>query len=359
MHFIFCSALSLLLTEASRRAAVKKGLFDNPNERSSHQVPTPRTGGLGVFAAFAMAVLSLSDGGLFQSPVGILLGGAVALFAAGFLDDLRPVPAGARLFVHVCSVGFLLKGLGGPVWASEAGPLVFWGMQAVALLWGVWVINVFNFMDGIDGLAASEAIFVGVFGGIFYYFGGRTEVAEVLWALAAAFLGFALLNWPPAKIFLGDGGSGMLGFIVAGVILTAASAGNSRLFWAILLLPSAFIADATVTLLVRIIRKQKWRQAHRSHAYQHAAARWGHRRTTLGIILVNVVWVLPWSSCVWYAPEYGPLIYLAAVMPLLLASFLLGGGVEIQRSVSRRAIQSGPASATETGPTVLDAPPAA
>ena len=329
MSILICVVTSLLLTLTVARIARRKHLFDIPNERSSHAIPTPRLGGIAVFGAFSTVGVILIATGRWDRPPALwgLLAGLLLMFSVGLLDDLRTVHWKTRWAIQAFSVATVLSAISGiqPSSMPALAWLGFWPLQLLALLGGVWIINAFNFMDGIDGIAASEAIFISVAGGAFWALSGERWMAEVLWLMAAAATGFLLLNWPPAKIFLGDCGSGALGFLVASNLLLAAHV-PGRLFWPMLVLPCVFISDATVTLIRRIVTKQKWHQAHRSHAYQHAAVRWGHRRTTLAVIGVNIFWALPMACLAFRLPAAGPLLVLAAFTPLVVLALKLCAG---------------------------------
>lgn len=321
--------MSLSLTLAVTWIARRRAIFDIPNERSSHAIPTPRLGGIGVFGAFVGTGVLLTVSSRWDRPVVLwsLLAGSLLLFFVGLVDDLRSVPWKVRCAVQAFAVANVLFALSG-IPSSGISALTwlgFWPIQLVALVVGIWIINVFNFMDGIDGIAGSETIFVCVAGGILWARSGHHWMASVLWVMAAAATGFLILNWPPARIFLGDCGSGVLGFLMAFNLLLAAGIYHD-LFWPMLILPCVFIADASVTVLRRMLRKERWYDAHRSHAYQHSAMRWGHLRTTLGVNALNLFWVLPLTFLAFHFVSAGPLIAVAAFAPLVLLALSLNAG---------------------------------
>jgi Fuc2NAc and GlcNAc transferase len=255
ISFTFVLALVVL--------ARRRGLLDVPNERSSHTRPTPRGGGLGLVAALCIG-LALTAPELLREPYVLLaLGGVTAVAVIGWLDDQRGgVSPRTRLIVHALCAAALL-----PLAAGAALPYI---PIIVALAWwGFWTIasiNVVNFMDGIDGLIGSQALIFGVH--LWVNSGAVTAPAGVV--LAGASVGFLLLNWSPAKIFLGDVGSGALGafFVLAGVL--AVREGALNLVTAFLPLGAIFL-DATVTLIARARRGEKLSEAHRSHLYQRLA----------------------------------------------------------------------------------------
>ncbi len=275
-------------------ATKRSVLLDVPNERSAHSQPMPRGGGgpMAVAALLAIALIGFVRPELLAKPWIMSLclgGGAIALL--GWLDDCFSLPVLPRFLVH----------LGASAWAvwwlcpPETTP----GMRLALTLWVAWSINYYNFMDGLDGLAGSEAVFVGLAGG---YIAGRLGLLgpmTVAWIIAAAALGFLFWNWPPAKVFLGDAGSGFLGYAfgcisIAGGMHFAAGFGT----WVILL--ALFWLDATITLLRRIIRGEKFWQAHREHFYQQAVQRgYSHLTVVLVFIMVNMllfIWAATWAG---------------------------------------------------------------
>jgi len=201
-----------------------------------------------------------------------------------------------------------------------------WVGSLIAVLGIVWVLNLFNFMDGIDGIAASEAIFVGLAGAWLtaglHTAGGATLVV----IFAAACGGFLVWNWSPAKIFLGDVGSGYLGYLTA-VFTLAAARVDPAAVWVWLILGGAFFVDATVTLARRTWRRERVYEPHRSHAYQWLARRWGsHRKVTLTLLTVNLVWLLPWAVLAARRPGNALVALAAALVPLAAVMLTIGAG---------------------------------
>jgi Fuc2NAc and GlcNAc transferase len=191
----------------------------------------------------------------------------------------------------------------------------------------VWAINLFNFMDGIDGIAASEAIFIALAAAVLEAsLGVRSGVSLAALVFACACAGFLYWNWPPARIFLGDVGSGFLGFVIV-VLAVAATRDNPVALWVWLMLGGAFFVDATVTLVRRTARGEAVHEAHRSHAYQALARRFqSHRTVTLTIAAVNVLWLLPGAWLAAHHPQYAVTAVLVAFAPLACLAFLFGAG---------------------------------
>ena len=257
-----------------------------------------------------------------------LIGGGLAVAGIGFIDDHFAVPARLRLLVHFAAAGWALWRLNGMGPLHLGGLIWDWGWvgQLVALVGLVWMINLYNFMDGIDGLAGLEGVSVSALGGLLLAWGGLGGLAGCALVLAAASAGFLVWNWPPAKIFMGDVGSGFLGFVF-GVLAISSAKERPWLLWPWLILLSVFIVDSTFTLVRRFITGARWYEAHCSHAYQHVARRCGsHSKVTLTIAAINVVWLFPlsWGACVW--PAAGPLFAVVAMAPLVYTARRYGAG---------------------------------
>lgn len=319
--FIFI--LSCLLTGVMRRYALMANLLDIPNSRSSHTIPTPRGGGVAFVVCFLLALFLLRiQNQLTSNLCLIFLGPGLVVALLGFLDDKYHLPAMYRLMGHFAMAALAVLLLDNfadmPFFSSHPGWL--WASQSLAVLYLVWVLNLFNFMDGIDGLAAAETICIGVGGSVLYFLQGDTALLVVPLVLAAAVGGFLIWNFPPARIFMGDAGSGFLGFAV-GVLSLQAAIYQQQLFWCWFILGGVFFTDATLTLIQRGLRGSKLLEAHRSHAYQHAVRACGkHWPVTVGVILINLFWLLPLAVMLEegivgllssLALAYGPLVVLA------------------------------------------------
>lgn len=256
-----------------------------------------------------------------------LIPGGLAVAVIGFLDDRYKVPAKVRFLVHLGAAVWAVYCLEAPAEMRLGHQLIYlgpWGGGVLAVLTITWAINLFNFMDGIDGIAASETAFMSLAGAALVLLGeGPTAVAIVL---GAASCGFLLWNWPPARIFMGDVGSGYLGYVV-GVLIIAAMRDNANSLWSWLILGLVFFVDATVTLLRRLIRGDRVYQAHRSHAYQWLARRWGsHLKVTTAVLVVNLVWLLPAAWLAVRNPIEAPWITALVLAPLVLLVVFIGAG---------------------------------
>jgi UDP-N-acetylmuramyl pentapeptide phosphotransferase/UDP-N-acetylglucosamine-1-phosphate transferase len=282
-------AVRLMRWEAHRRA-----LLDRPNDRSSHELPVPRLGG-GAFMPVVLAAIGFfaPRGAMPDAVAGAFLGGAALLFAVGLIDDVVSLSAGLRFAVHFVAAGAVLA-MAAKFWPESAAAAGGWADALRPPAWGFWllaiwiagVLNLYNFMDGIDGLAGLQALIAGLAwaaGGVALA-APWTAIAGA--AIAAGAAGFLSLNWPPAKIFMGDAGSTVLGFCFATLPLMAAveigRAGRLELLsiaGALAIWP--FLADGAFTILRRLRKGENILQAHRSHLYQRLViAGVSHARVT-------------------------------------------------------------------------------
>lgn len=263
---------------AYRRWAVAQEVLDVPNHRSSHAVPTPTGGGVGIVAGFLVGLgLWLASGGTLSPRALGWLAGALLVAAVSFVDDLRRLPASFRLATHLVGAA-LLTGAG-----VQGGDLPLAVALPLAFVWVAIVTNVYNFMDGIDGLASAQAIVAGLAYAAAGAFVGNPLLAASGSLLAATALGFLVHNLPPARLFMGDVGSTFLGFSFAGLALLGnIGVGGGKLpleFGAVVLAP--FLFDGLATLGRRALRGERWFEAHRSHYYQRLVqARLSHGRVT-------------------------------------------------------------------------------
>jgi Fuc2NAc and GlcNAc transferase len=324
-------AVSLLATALIRRFALSRGVLDMPNERSSHERPTPRGGGLSCVVATTLGLVALKLLGEFSTDalLGVTVGGA-AIALIGWLDDRQGVSARVRLLVHFSAALWVLAWLGGlpPLQFGDSVVALRWLGYPIGAVGIVWMVNLFNFMDGIDGIAASEAVYVAVAAALIAAFageGGGSQAPTLVFAAGAG--GFLAWNWPPAKIFMGDVGSGYMGYMIAALaIISARHSPVALLVWVIL--GGVFFIDATVTLVRRVRAGHSASAPHRSHAYQRLSRRWGsHLRVTVSTLLVNLLWLLP---CAWFAAAHPPWAgwsVVAALAPLIVVAAWAGAGL--------------------------------
>ena len=318
------------LTGRLRRYALAKRLVDIPNSRSSHSVDTPRGGGLAiVLSTLMMLPLAGAAGALTWPAMWALSGGGALVALIGFVDDHGHVGARWRLLGHFSAGVWALAWLGGLPALPVLGLTLHlgWFGHLLALFYLVWLLNLTNFMDGIDGIAGMETVFVSLGGAILYW---MTAPSGLQWLtpviLAVASLGFLRWNWPPARIFMGDAGSGFVGFVLA-VLSVQAAWTQPSLFWGWIIMLGVFIVDATVTLFRRVAGGARFDQAHRSHAYQHAAVRWrAHRSVTLAVAVINVFWLFPLALLVALGIVDGIVGLVVAYTPLTVVAVKLRAG---------------------------------
>ena len=259
-------------------------LLDHPNERSLHSQPTPRTGGVAILAGFVSAIPVWQFAVDGAGPVVCLVAGALLIAMFSFLDDRRGLPIGVRFLGHALGAGLVVIGAGltlPPLFPEMSMPWPVWLELTLSMLFLVWMVNLYNFMDGMDGFAGGMAsIGFGTFA-ILGQIAGNPPFAALSLTIAVAAGGFLLFNFPPARIFMGDTGSATLGLLAGGFMLWGVRDGVYPL-WVALLVFSPFIVDASVTLVRRLLRGERVWQAHKSHYYQRLVqSGWGHRKTVL------------------------------------------------------------------------------
>lgn len=340
--------LSVSLTGWFRRYALKGGVVDVPNERSSHLAPTPRGGGMAITLAVVMTLPLLGALHVIDWRIanGLLAAGVIAA-GIGFADDIAQVPLLVRLFFQFLA-GVVLVRFVGVEAISSAVPFLapFTAvLTTLTVLYLVWMLNLTNFMDGIDGIASVETISVCLGTVVCIWLAPEVSVsatasaldigAAVAWrngAIASALIlasatgGFLYWNWSPARIFLGDSGSGFLGILLGALTLVAGKVWPS-LVWSCTILAGVFVVDATTTLLRRVARGEVFYHAHCTHAFQHAAKRWGHVPVTLSVLAINVGWLLPWALLVATDTLNGAVALACAYIPLLAIVLRLRAGL--------------------------------
>ncbi len=320
---------SFALTHVLRRYALHKSLLDIPNGRSSHTLPTPRGGGVAIVISYLVALVWMLWAGLMGRDLFLAMFGAGALIAAlGFLDDHGHIAARWRLLGHFFAAAWALFWLGGLPAINVFGMTLAPGLivNVLAAFYLVWLLNLYNFMDGIDGIASVEAICVCVGAAIIYALSGFASLVWMPVLLACAVAGFLFWNFPPAKIFMGDAGSGFLGIMLGCLSLQGAWI-SSQFLWVWLILLGVFIVDATVTLIRRLVRGDKVYEAHRSHAYQFASRRFGkHLPVTSAVGVINLCWLLPVAVWVARFGLDGALGVIIAYAPLLALAVIFKAG---------------------------------
>jgi Fuc2NAc and GlcNAc transferase len=253
----------------------------------------------------------------------VLVPGGCLVAGLGWLDDRWGLSPAWRLGGHVLAAAWL-------VWLSPPPPVLFFGSLELAWGWAgvvvaflgvIWLINMYNFMDGIDGLSGGTAVVTALGGGLILLLSGRLTLFAPSLLLAASVLGFLFWNWPNprAKIFMGDVGSGFLGYVFAAFWLVDGRESKIGLWlWPLLL--GTFLVDATLTRLVLFYRERNFYRPHRTHAYQRLAneGNWGHSQTTITYLAIQGVWLGGWSLGLWFFPDAAGPMSLLALLPLVV-----------------------------------------
>jgi len=313
---------------------------DVPSDRSSHTAPTPTAGGVAFVVIFLVACLIIFnnfDPGFNYLAVLFL---SFCIAAMGLADDIFQLGIAPRIICQFVGVLIVLAIFGVPVIPVFSYNLdLGWTGYLLLSLAFIWFINLFNFMDGIDGIAASETLFICLafllltFPG--YSASTSAGVTTMMLILAASVSGFLLLNFSPARIFMGDTGSYFLAFIL-GVSALASTAQGITNVWVWCILSGAFIIDATYTLFRRVGKKETWYYAHRTHAYQLLARHLhSHGKVVLLLCSVNCFWLLPLAWLSHTRPQWGLLLTIAAWLPLLLLVRKINSAISFNEPVEQ------------------------
>ncbi|MDD9889120.1 MAG: glycosyltransferase family 4 protein [Gammaproteobacteria bacterium] len=323
---VFLAALSL--TWLLQKYAPRLHLLDAPISRSAHSLPTPRGGGLSICLLFESSVVYFYFSGFIPQAEFLAISGALLIALLGLLDDVLTLRMRWRLPVQFLTAIWAVYWLGG-VAAIDFGlftltnPLILSVMGVFAM---VWLLNLYHFMDGIDGLATTELLFVNVMSLFFVINSGDQLIGLLSAVLLSAGAGFLFWNWPPAKIFLGDVGSGFIGFVL-GTLAIISMQSESFTVWTWFILLGVFVVDSTVTLLIRLGRRENWYEGHASHAYQNAARMYkSHAKVTIRVLVINCLWLAPLAWLSTRQPEYGVLFCGIALGPLILLALRLNAG---------------------------------
>jgi len=285
---LFAGVLSYLSCRAALRLAKRSGMLVQPGARQSHQVATPTGGGLGL--VFSLIVSSAVIQYFQPLPIfwwSFMVPGVVVLAVAGWFDDRRSVSPWLRLLVQL-TVSLWLLGF-----VCSQNSVSHIGMLAGILVAMIWLMNLYNFMDGSDGMAGFQGMFAGLVMAVLYLVDNQTAIAMLSLAVAAVCAGFLPLNFPRARIFMGDVASVPLGFIFAALAVYGWHSGAITPVLSILIM-SVFFVDATLTLIARVFAGERWYTAHNQHVYQRLIAQgWSHSRVLFLYQSINVILVLP------------------------------------------------------------------
>ena len=321
------------LTLFIRKSALKTNRLDVPNERSSHTSPTPRGAGLAVVVAFLLGLIALLVENSISDEVFLTIaipGLVVAII--GWLDDRGHLTSAKwRLVGHFACASLAVWLVGGLPELPLANSTIDFGLvgDIAAVIYLVWMLNLFNFMDGIDLITGVQTVTTSVGVAMLLLISTESDLWKIFAVLAASIVGFLFFNLPPAKIFLGDVGSGFIGFTTA-VISIIVAKDEPLVAWAMVILLAVFVTDATVTLLRRLLSREHVYVAHRTHAYQHLSKKLNsHLPVSLGVgainlfILFPIAWLVVESEII---PIFGLLV---TYVPLAIVAALLNAGRKV------------------------------
>ena len=332
--------ISLVTVYLVLRFSANLGLTDFPNSRSSHQEPTPSGGGLGILLSLCVSLTLYSATGHWGKDNWALIGlvaGILIIGVVGFIDDLNTLPTLVRLASYSVAAIIVVATMG-PLRSFDLPFLESWRLGPLAvpisLIWIIGMTNIYNFMDGIDGLAAGEGALAGGFLAYIGSIAGNTQVSAIGLFVAVASLGFLVFNFPPAKIFMGGVGSTTLGFTFAAIALTGShSSANPVPFVLVVFLLGNFLFDAVFTLLKRIAKREQWYRAHNEHFYQQALQLgYSHKQVTLSEYAIELL--LGGSAILYFYGKEG--VQFAVLLLWLIVLTGLGVWMSYSRSLKTR-----------------------
>ena len=321
------------LTLFIRKSALKTNRLDVPNERSSHTSPTPRGAGLAVVVAFLLGLIALLVENTISDEVflAIAIPGLIVAII-GWLDDRGHLTSAKwRLIGHFACASLAVWLTGGLPELPLTNSTIDFGLAGdiAAVIYLVWMLNLFNFMDGIDLITGVQTVTTSVGVAMLLLISTESDLWKIFAVLAASIVGFLFFNLPPARIFLGDVGSGFIGFTTA-VISIIVAKDEPLVAWAMVILLAVFVTDATVTLLRRLLSREHVYVAHRTHAYQHLSKKLNsHLPVSLGVGAINLFFLFPIAWLVVESeiiPIFGLLI---SYVPLAIVAALLNAGKRV------------------------------
>jgi Fuc2NAc and GlcNAc transferase len=318
--------LTYSLAHLYRLVATAFQIVDTPNHRSAHEGLVPTGAGISFVLVFLVGLYLVSQYEVMTGSSKVFLQIVPALIVVavvGFLDDYRPLSWKIRFVIHAICCAYIVWVAGAPL-VNALGVEVDLGIAGnmLAVLGLVWFLNLYNFMDGIDGIAAGEAVSTLFFAAaiaMYFDLGGVTHPVVLL---LACLIGFLVVNWPRARVFMGDGGSVFLGLTFGVFVVTE----TMLPIWAWLILLGWFVTDASLTIVLRLFRRQRIHEAHSEHAYQHLNRAVGTSKTLLVVGLCNTLWLLPLAALAGMAEDRGLVLLILAYIPLVIFQFYCGAG---------------------------------
>ncbi|MFT5692201.1 MAG: Fuc2NAc and GlcNAc transferase [Oceanicoccus sp.] len=325
--FTSSAVMSFLLVACYRRMAIRNAWLDIPNHRSSHRELIPRSGGLVILLMYTVLLVFQLATGQLKTAEFMVLAIPIGVGLVGFIDDTVSLYPGFRFLVYLLLVAIM---------ATAFLPLPFltvwdysiesvWVLVPIYVLAITWLVNLFNFMDGINGIAGGQFIFV-VVASYFLLPILAAPQFDMMLVVVASVVGFLCWNFPFGKVFLGDVGSTFLAAILA-ILMLFTITYQSASPWMWIILCASFIVDSGYTLIVRICTKQVWYHPHASHAYQILARRWSsHGKVVVLMMLVNIFWLWPLAWLATQSADTGVIWCVAACLPLIAICRLVGAG---------------------------------
>lgn len=309
------------------RFALVHGPIAVPNHRSLHQEPIPKGAGVAVALASLICLGALAvSGRLDWRSVNLFVVGGFAVTLAGVADDRLDIPPRFRLVVQLVSIGWICAWLGGvpPLYFGATSFRL--GLLGLALLVAActWFFNLYNFVDGTDGMAGSATAFIGGTMSVVMVVARQYDLAAVLAVVAAASIGFLCFNWPPARIFMGEAGTAFISYIFVAVILVSLSREAVSL-WIWLIVFAFYFSDTTVTTMIRAFTVPRFYRGHRSHAYQNLARKWeSHLRILTLVLAIDLLWVAPAVAIALHRPDIAGFVTAVVYAPLVLFALKFG-----------------------------------
>ncbi len=326
IFIIISFPLSVLTTYIYIKVALRFNLLSQPHPGGVRQESMPTSGGIAFGLLYCLILFSFNQ--FFTIPdsykYSIFIGSG-SMILIGFLDDIYGLSSLIKLILQFLFMFLIAYFFGIHTWIMH-DPNQFYVFAVFLFLFGsIWLINTFNFIDGADGLVSTNSAIFALVGGFFFFFSEQLTLAVCLWILSSINLGFLVYNWSPAKIFMGDSGSLLLGSLF--VIFIIGSTMTAQIpIWSWLTLLSIFYVETTVTLMIRLWRKENaFKVHHKLHAYQRQIIVTGdHSRPAKISIWINLLWTVPLSIACYFYPQYGVLITFIVCLPLSMVFYIFG-----------------------------------
>jgi len=316
---------SVIFTHFYKSLAIRKAIIANTNERTLHQQPIPHGGGIVFSTLFVLAVFVLGMLHIISFEMLMVIGmGGFTATLFGFVDDATDLRASVKLIIQSILAGWVIFWLDGGVLATVEW-LPVWLSWFLTWFLLVWMMNLYNFMDGVDGMAASGAVFVAMALIVVLLMTGEFSSLVLLFSLLAlSCSGFLLYNWPPASIFMGDSGSVFLGYLFGSLIIKTTTTGEISI-WTWIVVFGYFFAETNLTIFLRILFVKKWYHAHKSHAYQNLARVLNsHIKVTGAVQIYHFLYLFPITIWTVLTPNWAPVATIMALMPAAIITFRFG-----------------------------------